>query len=105
MTQRIDETGNKYGLLIVGEYVGNSKSGKAMYFCVCECGGTKNVAGSQYLNGDYLYNGLDRVDNNKGYFEDNVVPCCGVCNKMKGTMKQEEFLNLIFQIYNNRISR
>lgn len=26
---------------------------------------------------------IDRVDNNRGYYNDNVVPCCGECNKHK----------------------
>ena len=28
--------------------------------------------------------GLDRIDNNKGYYPDNVVPCCGLCNEIRG---------------------
>ncbi len=28
--------------------------------------------------------GLDRKDNDKGYTIDNVVPCCGRCNQIKG---------------------
>lgn len=27
--------------------------------------------------------GLDRIDNNKGYLEDNVLPCCGNCNSIR----------------------
>lgn len=27
---------------------------------------------------------LDRIDNNKGYHMDNVSPCCGICNCMRG---------------------
>lgn len=30
-----------------------------------------------------VYSGLDRVDNNKGYTMDNVVPCCIHCNRAK----------------------
>lgn len=37
--------------------------------------------------------GIDRVDNSKGYSEDNVVPCCTVCNIMKRTFGVEVFLN------------
>jgi hypothetical protein len=39
----------------------------------------------------YLYNGLDRSDNNKGYTEDNVVPCCKICNYAKHTMHTDQF--------------
>lgn len=28
--------------------------------------------------------GLDRIDNNKGYVIENVLPCCGTCNKIRG---------------------
>jgi len=44
-------------------------------------------------NGQYTYNGIDRVDNTKGYTIDNVVPCCALCNKMKGTLTSERFIN------------
>lgn len=27
---------------------------------------------------------LDRIDNSKGYTEDNVLPCCGRCNQTRG---------------------
>lgn len=28
--------------------------------------------------------GLDRIDNSKGYSIDNVLPCCGSCNAIRG---------------------
>ena len=28
--------------------------------------------------------GLDRIDNSKGYTLDNVLPCCGECNSIRG---------------------
>ncbi len=52
-------------------------------------------------NGGCLYNGVDRVDNSKGYEDGNVVTCCGTCNKMKGTYSQEEFLEQVKKIYEN----
>lgn len=48
-------------------------------------------------------NGLDRVDNTKGYFVDNIVPCCGKCNMMKGTMSTQEFIDHIKTIYNETV--
>ena len=28
--------------------------------------------------------GLDRINNSKGYTLDNVLPCCGACNQIRG---------------------
>jgi hypothetical protein len=36
--------------------------------------------------GAYTYNGVDRVDNSKGYVEGNCVSCCGECNTKKGSV-------------------
>jgi len=42
--------------------------------------------------------GLDRIDNTKGYVIDNVVPCCGHCNLMKRGMTVLEFKEHIQRI-------
>jgi hypothetical protein len=39
----------------------------------------------------YTYNGIDRVDNQKGYTKDNVVSCCMRCNYMKSDLSVSEF--------------
>ena len=46
------------------------------------------------------YNGIDRIDPNKGYTINNCVPCCGWCNTMKLDHSLEEFLQHITNIYN-----
>lgn len=43
----------------------------------------------------YLYNGVDRVNNETGYIYSNCVPCCGTCNMMKGTLSYKMFMNQI----------
>lgn len=50
---------------------------------------------------DYVYNGIDRVDNTKGYTLDNCVPCCKKCNQAKMNLPVEQFKSLIVSIYNN----
>ena len=52
-------------------------------------------------NGNYVYNGIDRVNNDVGYLKKNCVPCCKDCNRAKRTMTQEEFLSLIKRIHKN----
>jgi hypothetical protein len=37
-------------------------------------------------------NGIDRVDNNIDYINGNIVSCCWMCNKMKGTLSKKDFL-------------
>lgn len=42
---------------------------------------------------------LDRIDNDLGYFYDNVVSCCHKCNSIKHVYDIEEFLEHIKKIY------
>lgn len=41
----------------------------------------------------YIYNGIDRLDNTRGYSKSNCVPCCDMCNKAKGNRTLKEFVN------------
>jgi hypothetical protein len=47
----------------------------------------------------FISNGIDRVDNNIGYTEENCVPCCTTCNSMKMCLGKDEFLTHIQKIY------
>ena len=46
----------------------------------------------------FLYNGIDRVNNNIGYIPENVVPCCKNCNKIKGALDKEVFLDTVNRV-------
>jgi hypothetical protein len=46
-------------------------------------------------------NGIDRVDNDGGYFLDNCVPCCRQCNIMKMDYSYDEFIEHLCRIANN----
>ena len=51
----------------------------------------------------FIYNGLDRINNNKGYDLDNVVPCCKKCNWMRHAQTTDEFFERIAKIiYNHK---
>lgn len=52
-------------------------------------------------NGVYHYNGLDRLDNDGPYTPDNVVPCCGRCNRAKQTMSVDKFREWIIKVHRN----
>lgn len=46
------------------------------------------------------YNGIDRVNNSIGYIIGNIVSCCNICNKMKGTLTEDEFYEHLNKIIN-----
>lgn len=46
----------------------------------------------------YIYNGIDRIDNTKGYIVENVVTCCKICNYAKGTMSYNDFIAYLERI-------
>ena len=56
--------------------------------------------------GDFLYNGIDRIDNTKSYSLENCVPCCGICNRMKMDMDYNSFIEHIEKIsLNMKVTR
>ena len=36
--------------------------------------------------------GIDRIDSSKGYEISNCISCCTICNKMKNTQSQQDFI-------------
>ena len=48
--------------------------------------------------GEFVYNGIDRVNNFAGYTVSNCVSCCSKCNYMKGRMAVLQFLQHIERI-------
>ena len=67
------------------------------------CGGKpeQTYKANKRVNGNYIYNGIDRKDNTKGYTIENSVPCCKTCNMAKNSLTIQEFKNWVKRIYNN----
>ena len=60
--------------------------------------------GRKIGNGKFPYNGIDRVDNTIGYTVDNTVSCCGRCNRGKGKMSLEDFIQMCEWVTNRHHS-
>lgn len=64
-------------------------TGNVCHYCglppssLMQCGNYRRKKSSW---GDYYYNGLDRVDNNKDYAIVNCVSCCWRCNRTFGPL-------------------
>jgi hypothetical protein len=60
------------------------------YYCEAEPSQVSRPAGRG--NGSFIYNGIDRMDNLKGYSVGNCVPCCGRCNRAKTDLSYQGFV-------------
>ena len=47
------------------------------------------------------HNGIDRVENNKGYSKENCITACKFCNSAKNTRTRQEFLDWAKSVYTN----
>lgn len=54
--------------------------------------------GPKQTHKSIAYNGIDRLDNTKGYERTNCLACCKVCNRAKGTMGSDEFMEYTVRI-------
>lgn len=64
-----------------------------------------NVCRHDKYFGEFVYNGLDRVDNALGHVVGNVVACCKTCNKAKLEMSVDQFLNWAFRLVAWQLSK
>ncbi|OHB99065.1 MAG: hypothetical protein A2Z57_04005 [Planctomycetes bacterium RIFCSPHIGHO2_12_39_6] len=53
--------------------------------------------------GEFVYNGIDRINNNIGYEISNSVPCCKICNIAKSTLSFNEFYDWVKRISENML--
>jgi 5-methylcytosine-specific restriction endonuclease McrA len=51
----------------------------------------------------FYYNGIDRIDGEPFYNEENTVPCCSKCNTAKSDMNQKEFMEWISRLVGYQI--
>lgn len=61
----------------------------------------KSISLSDNKMGEYVYNGIDRVDPNIGHILENCVTCCFICNRAKSNMGLKDFLEWIKKVHNN----
>ena len=69
--------------------------------CDCHYCGAKPSNMENRNDSQYMYSGIDRVDNSLGYTDGNVVPCCRECNVAKNDRNAEEYLSHIRKIFNH----
>jgi len=56
------------------------------------------IRNRRFSNGVYIYKGIDRKDNTRGYTLSNSLPCCFICNRAKGNMEYKDFILWIKRI-------
>ncbi len=64
------------------------------------CGTPPNkIVTKKNFYGSFTYNGIDRLDNDRGYIKENCVTCCSFCNYTKNKTDFKEFIIWIRKVY------
>lgn len=58
----------------------------------------QNIAKLKNSFGQFVYNGVDRVNTKDGYHSANCVSCCEVCNRAKSDMSYLDFIKWLEQL-------
>jgi hypothetical protein len=59
------------------------------------CGNANNSSIKKKAEGEFIYNGMDRIDSSRHHTIDNVVPCCYDCNRAKNNRTVKNFLEWV----------
>ena len=71
----------------------------------CDYCGAMPRATVRSYHSRFVCNGIDRVDNARGYEPGNVVSCCKDCNLAKRALGRAEFLALVRRIVAHQRAR
>jgi hypothetical protein len=71
------------------------------YYCGCVPAQKFTTGVSNSFTGAFVYNGIDRWNNDLGYEPDNVVSCCGKCNEAKSTLSGEDFIAWVLRVHHH----
>lgn len=81
-------------------------SQKKCNYCGAKPSNKYNCAGDdssekRKKHGTFVYNGLDRVDNNLNHTKENCVPCCKYCNFAKRERSLDDFITWLKKLKKN----
>lgn len=63
----------------------------------------KKAVYSRKTEQPFMCFGIDRIDNSKGYTEENCATCCKICNRAKDVLTKQEFVEWIVKVYTNLV--
>lgn len=86
-------------LLSQEEFIGITS--KNCYYCGIE---PMTITKGEGTFGQYVHNGIDRMNSNIGYVLDNCVPCCWMCNRAKLDSSLDEFLSWIDRLVERKLT-
>ncbi len=66
------------------------------HYCGIEPSSIRKAQGRDKIQ--IIWNGIDRIDSNKGYILENCVSCCKYCNQAKSDLTLDAFKNHIKRI-------
>ena len=70
-------------------------------YCGVNC--ANRIKSGTVVKKEFLYNGIDRIDNTKGYIPENVNACCDMCNHAKKNHSLHDFLQWSMRLAMNTL--
>lgn len=79
------------------DFLLQEEEARSLFEGVCHyCGAAPNrLKKARGGYGEFYFNGIDRLDNDKPYTKENSVSCCTPCNYIKNKMHFNDFINWI----------
>ena len=68
---------------------------KNCYYCGSP---PSNIKRTKNCKEGFIYSGIDRLDSSLGYYPENSVPACAICNRAKNDLSVAEFRGWVLKL-------